>query len=202
MRRIGFGGVRGVPRVALACVALLASGCQFGVLEVEGALERNLYDADTSSVGVSHSFLNADGVRTQCEMWLTSPTCSAERHFVDVLVVPGGRDLGNVGAPCAEGQEVWPLLRDNADVGLDDVSVFVLIGADRSGNGLIDLEDDGDTTAASRVSDDAQFDHTVDGVQLTLDVQGATTSGGEVRIHFSGAKREDFNFPGDRTCSN
>ncbi len=147
---VGAGSTAGCPNVPPSEQLSLK-----GKMERDGVEGTNLQDVD-----VDYASRSARGEWWSCELRLTAGACVGDHHVNVWLALPGATtfdDLGGAGCVDADGNPfgVFELLTDKVTHGdpieiPGDVQALVLVASDVDGNGSADLENDDETTAASR----------------------------------------------------
>jgi hypothetical protein len=131
-------------------------------LSVKGKMERDGVEAtDLQDVGVDYASKSSRGEWWSCELRLTAGACVGDAHVNVWLALPSATSFDQLGGNAcvdADGNPfgVFELLTDKLAHGEPvevpgDVQVLTLIASDKDGDGSADLENDDETTAASRM---------------------------------------------------
>lgn len=167
-------------------------------LVIEGALDREgVEETDLGVVDVNFDSDNARGEWWSCELRLTAESCVGDHHVNVWVAMPGTTGFGTLGQPTCVTDGVafgaFEQLTAELDAGdpviiPDDAEVLILVASDIDEDGNADLENDGETTAASRlVSGEidvvslGSFDDPV-----SLRIAGKTVGGNDVVIEAQG----------------
>ncbi len=193
-------------RPALIVVAALAAatGCprtpstEAEQLLVEGTLERDGISGDAmTDVAVDYDSAQGRGEWWPCDLRLTAAACVGDHHMNVYVSLPQATSLDDVGtAGCvdAEGTPfgVYELLHaeQSQTIGTD-VAVFVLVASDVTGDPGALLDDDDETTAASRLtSGTLAVERLAGDGSMSITIDGRTSGDRPVRVAFGGPVSE------------
>lgn len=185
-------------------------------LSVTGTLERDgVEETNLAGVDIDYTSKSAKGEWWSCELRMTAGGCVGEHHVNVWVTMPGVVDfdsIGGVGCLNEQGEPfgAYELLFTNTKNGDpivigQDANVLVLVASDVDGNRFANLEDDGETTAASLLVDGTievngigEFD-----APVSLTIDGTTSDGNAVHVEMDGPTSAVAN-PGPldvaRTC--
>lgn len=202
---------------ALVSALALAAGCPQlketpEELHLVGTLDRDSIEG-SSSVPVEVAY-HSSGARAEwwpCDLRLTAQACVGEHHVNVYVTLPSVTGIGGVGgAACVSGDEangVYELLAEarggEHTLGVD-LNAFVLVASDMDDAPGAVLNDDEETTAATRiVGGKLAITHWAGLMGLSLTIEGTTQGGREISIDFSGPASSPGEVPmleGPSTC--
>lgn len=208
-----------LPARAWAVVGLLALGAGCPQLDevpeelhLEGALDRDSVEGSSDApVEVAYHSGGARAEWWPCDLRLTAQSCVGDHHVNVYVTLPQVTDFGAVGqGACVSGDEaqgVYELLAEarggEHTIGTD-LHAFVLVASDMDDAPGAVLNDDEETTAATRLASGKLAITRWAGLAgLALRLEGTTAAGREITLEFSGPASSPGAVPtleGPSTC--